>query len=71
MKTMAILGALLAFSLSGGATAATTPAPDEAAWQQAVQRVMAAKAKRNKEPRSFVDAILGLGEATYAKRDRE
>ena len=71
MKTMAILGALLAFSLSGGATAATAPAPDEAAWQQAVQRVMAAKAKRNKEPRSFVDAILGLGEATYAKRDRE
>jgi len=68
MKTTATLAtALLAATLLGSAPAAL----DEAAWVQAATRLEAAKAKRNKEPRAFVDAILGLGEATYPKRDAD
>ncbi|HEU4339911.1 MAG TPA: hypothetical protein VFS19_07565, partial [Planctomycetota bacterium] len=69
MKTIGMLAAaLFAVSLIGGAPA-PAPVRDEAAWVAAVTRLEAAKAKRNKEPRTFVDAILGVGEATYPKRD--
>ena len=68
MKTIGMLAAaLFAASLLGS----RQDSGGEAAWVQAAQRLANAKAKRNKEPRSFVDAILGLGEATYAKRDIE
>jgi hypothetical protein len=71
MKTTAKLAALFAITFACGATPAAPPAPDEAAWQQAYARVIAAKQKRNRDPRAFVDAILGLGEATYPKRDAD
>jgi len=70
MKTICggLAAALLASLLLGGANAAPA-SPDEAAWQEAVGKLTLAKKNRNKNPRGYIDAILGLGEATYAKRD--
>src|SRR5262245_55947388 len=69
MKTriVSLAAALLAAAVFGASPAAR----DEAAWQQAMAKLQAARApaKRAKDPKGFVDAILELGSATYAKRD--
>lgn len=59
---------LFAAALVAGAPAAPR---DEAAWQEARNRLAQALQNRKNSPRPYVEAILGLGEATYPKRDLE
>jgi hypothetical protein len=59
---------LFAAALMAGAPAVPR---DEAAWQEARNRLAQAIGSRKNSPRAYVEAILGLGEATYPKRDLE
>ena len=71
MKTrLSVWAAALAVTaLLGGAGPAPATRLDEGAWLEAAGKLGNAKNNRNKQPRAFIDAILGLGEATYSKRD--
>ncbi|MBI4563436.1 MAG: VWA domain-containing protein [Planctomycetes bacterium] len=64
-----VLAVIMAAALF--ADAAQSGPGDEGAWQMAVQKFAVTKQKRDKEPRAFSNAILGLGDSTYDKRDHD
>ena len=68
-KITYLASALLAVTVL--ADAAPDSAQDEKAWQEAIQKFAQARQKREKEASTYVNAILGLGESTYDKRDAE